>query len=58
MATPSRPVVITTPEQRLAVLAEIGELMKGDPDINTPEADRLNELTEALIVYEQVYFPL
>jgi hypothetical protein len=49
---------ITTPEQYAEVLAEAINLACHEPEINTPEADRLNELTEALLVYEGVNFKL
>lgn len=51
-------MVIENADQYHVVLEELTRLVSDDPDINTPEADRLNELTEALLVYEHINFNL
>lgn len=49
---------IRTNDDYQATLKEISALMESDPDLNTPEGDRLDILATLVQAYEQRHFPL
>lgn len=49
---------IRTNDDYQATLKEISTLMESDPDLNTPDGDRLDILTTLVQAYEQRNFPM
>lgn len=49
---------ITTAEQHEAALIELERLIRSDPQLGTPEGDRLAALADEIERYEDLHFPL
>lgn len=49
---------IRTEADYKAALKEVSRLIEGDPDINTPDGDRLDVLTTLVQAYEAKQFPI
>ena len=49
---------IRTDRNYKAALEEIGDLMEQDPELGTPDGDRLDILSTLVQVYEQRQFPM
>ncbi len=49
---------ITTKQDYQAVLNEISNLMALDPDIGTPDGDRLDALVTLVQAYELEHYPI
>lgn len=49
---------IRTPDDHKAALKEISVLMESDPEMGTPQGDRLDILSTLVQAYEQRHFPM
>jgi len=51
-------MIITTEQQNDEALEEMNRLMDNDPQLGTPEGERLQELSDAVGEFEKRYYPL
>lgn len=53
-----RIVMITTESEYLSVLAQIAELMDREPELGTPDGERLDMLVDLVEEYEHIHYPI